>query len=531
MSVVSNAFGVLLFIVIGAPASAQLASCADGGPDIVCTAQGAIRGVVEGETLAFKGIPYAQPPIGSLRWRPARAAEPWQGVHDGDRYGAMCPQIIGNEVKGEEDCLYVNIWRPREKPTRPLPVMVWLTGGGNHSLSGQGSPGFGGVVYNGAKLVPQEVMFVSYNLRLGVLGFLAHPALDAERSEKISGNYGSLDQVAMLRWLQRNIAGFGGDPERVFLFGTSAGGANICALMTSPLTRGLINGVAMESSVPMGCEIQTLADAETGTGRKVVASVGCDAAADVAACLRGKSVADLVASVPGSFTVLPRVYGANMDGHIFPDQPLKLIIERKYPGMPVIIGNTSEETNPWANSAGAVTDAASYAAAIDKVFGSGLRDRIVALYPLDAYPTPVAAFARVTTDAEFTCQSWRVARALAKAQKQPVYRYIFAHSLENDPALKAAGVVHTLEHPFFFAWQGKYRPNDTDLAIQRQMVGYWTRMARTGNPNGGGDPDWPPYMPENEAYLEIAAATAAKKGPAAAHCDFWDSVTFPWPHL
>ena len=304
------------------PVASKLAArCAESGLDIACTEQGAVRGVVEGEMLAFKGIPYARPPVGALRWRPTEPAEAWEGVRDASRYGSMCPQIIGNEVKGDEDCLFINVWRPREMPTQPLPVMVWLTGGGNHSLSGEGTASFGRVVYNGEKLVPQGVVFVSYNLRLGVLGFLAHPALDAERPEKISGNYGSLDQIAMLRWVNRNIAAFGGDPNKVFLFGTSAGGGNICALMTSPLTRGLMHGVAMQSSVPTGCEIQTIADAEEGTGRKVAKAVGCDTG-NVAACLRAKSVTEIVAAIRGSFTVLPRVYGPNLDGHIFPDQPL-----------------------------------------------------------------------------------------------------------------------------------------------------------------------------------------------------------------
>ena len=510
--------------------STQLANCAASGSDIVCTEQGAVRGVVEGEMLAFKGIPYARPPIGALRWRPTEVAEPWQGVRDGSRYGPMCPQIIGKDVKGEEDCLFINVWRPREKPAQPLPVMVWLTGGGNHALSGEGTAGFGGVTYNGEKLVPQGVVFVSYNLRLGVLGFLAHPALDAERSEKISGNYGSLDQIVMLRWLKRNVADFGGDPNKIFLFGTSAGGGNICALMTSPLTRGMIHGVAMQSSVPMGCEIQTMADAKEGTGRKVAAAAGCDTAADVAACLRGKSVAEIVSAVPGTFTVLPRLYGPNMDGHIFPDQPLKLIREGKYPAMPVIIGTTSEETRLWADTAGQVTDDASYAAAIDKVFGASARERILGTYPAKSYPTPRAAFVQVTTDAEFTCQSRRVARTLSTAQKEPVYRYLFAHSLENDPALKSAGASHTVEHAFLFP-QGKYRPTDADLVVQRRMVGYWARMARSGNPNGGEDPEWPAHSPANDVYLEISVTTAAKKGPASANCDFWDTMTFPWPHL
>jgi para-nitrobenzyl esterase len=239
-------------------------------------------------------------------------------VRDGSRFSAICPQIVGPAVRGDEDCLTINVWRPRVRPARALPVMVWLTGGGNHSLSAQGTPIFGGLGYSGEKFVPQDVVFVSYNLRLGVLGFLAHPALDAEQPEKISGNYRSLDQIAMLRWLGANIAAFGGDQNKIFLFGTSAGGGNICALITSPLTRGLIHGVAMQSSVPMGCEIQTLDDARKGTGARVATAAGCNTARDIAACLRSKSVVDIVSAVPGTFTVLPRLYGPNVDGHIFP---------------------------------------------------------------------------------------------------------------------------------------------------------------------------------------------------------------------
>jgi len=368
-------------------------------------------------------------------------------------------------------------------------------------------------------------------LRLGALGFLAHPALDSERPEKISGNYGSLDQIAMLQWLHRNIGAFGGDPSRIFLFGTSAGGGNICALITSPLTRGLIHSVAMQSSVPAGCELQTLTDVENETGRRVVKALGCDTAPGIAACLRGKSLAEIVSAVPGNFGVLPRVYGPNVDGHVFPDQPIKLITNRQYPPMPVIIGSTTGETRTWADSAGLIIDEGSYAAAIDKLFGTRARDRILAVYPANAYPTSREAFAQLTTDSEFTCQSRRVARALFQAQKEPVYRYLFNYALENDPELKALGPTHTVEHPFFFAWQGKYRPSDTDRAVQRCMVGYWTRMATTGNPNGGSDPEWPAYSPENDAYLEIGVTAAAKAGPAAAHCDFWDTLPLLWPHV
>ncbi len=282
----------------------------------------------------------------------------------------MCPQIIDGNVEGDEDCLYLNVWRPLKKPAHLLPVMIWLHGGGNQSYSGAGSNGFGGVVYNGEKLVPQGVVFVSYNLRLGALGFLAHPALDAERPEKISGNYGSQDQIAMLNWVHRNIAAFGGDPSRVFVFGTSAGGGNICALLTSPLTRGLIHGVSMQSSVPTGCEIPTLADVEQRTGKTVVAKLGCDTSSDIAACLRSKSMKDVVDAFPGGpFSVFPRVYGPNMDGHVFVDQPLALIKQRKYPAVPIIIGNTAGETMHFIDAVGPVTDAASFAAGVAKVFG------------------------------------------------------------------------------------------------------------------------------------------------------------------
>ena len=368
-------------------ASAQAPGCIANDPDIACTLQGAVSGVVEGDMLAFKGIPYARPPLGQLRWKPTEAAEGWSGVRDGSHFGPICPQIIGQEVKGDEDCLTVNVWRPRVKPSQPLPVMVWLTGGGNHLLSGQGSAGFGGLTYSGEKFVPQGVVFVSYNLRLGVLGFLAHPALDAERPRK--------SRATTAAWTDRHAAlaeseypAFGGDPNKIFLFGTSAGGGNICALMTSPLTRGLIHGVCDAKQCA-----QRVRNSDAGQCAQRHRCEGCggggrDAVADIAACLRGKSIAEIVSAVPGTFTVLPRIYGPNVDGHIFPDQPLKLIMEGKYPSMPVIIGNTSEETMPWADTAGRVTDDASYVAAIDRVFGAGSRERILAHIRLNPIRRP-----------------------------------------------------------------------------------------------------------------------------------------------
>ncbi|RXZ32332.1 carboxylesterase family protein [Oxalobacteraceae bacterium CAVE-383] len=524
------------FFLAALSGGASAAACAGAGAgmtgDVACTDLGAVRGQVENGTLAFKGIPYAKPPVGDLRWRAPQAAVAWSGTRDTVSYAPMCPQIIGKDVVGSEDCLYLNVWRPVRKPKHPLPVMVWLHGGGNQSYSGAGDPGFGGVVYDGEKLVPQGVVFVSYSLRVGVLGFLAHPSLDAESPEKISGNYGSQDQIAMLQWLHRNIAAFGGDPSKVFLFGTSAGGGNICALLTSPKTKGLIHGVSMQSSVPTGCEIPTLADVERGTGKAVIAKAGCESSSDIAACLRGKTAAEIVNAVPaGPFTVFPRVYGPNMDGHVFVDQPLALIKQRKYPPVPVIIGNTAGETMHFIDAVGPVVDAATFAGAVSKVFGSAQADRIVAQYPLDQYETPRAAFVQLTTDGEFTCQSRRVARTFADVQSEPVFRYIFNHALENDPEQKALGPTHTAEHPYMFNWKGTYKPTQTDLDIQKHIISYWSRMAKTGNPNGGSDPFWPNASSLNAAYLEIGTDTQSKTGVGESHCDFWDTVQLPWPHL
>jgi para-nitrobenzyl esterase len=492
-----------------------------------------VRGTVTNEVRAFKGIPYAKPPVGALRFRPPQPVDAWQGTLAAERFGPVCPQLApGNKVVGSEDCLRLNVWTPAQRPAALLPVMIWLHGGGNAGLSGAGTASFGGIVYDGSRMVERGgVVFVTYNLRLGVLGFLAHPALDAERPEKISGNYGSLDQIAMLKWVRSNIRTFGGDPDRVFLFGTSAGGGNICALMTSPLAQNLFHGAAMQSSVPTACELQTLADAQQRTGARVAAAAGCANAADIAACLRGKSVDEIVGAVSGLTDIYARVYGPNMDGHIFPDQPKNLIKARRYKPLPVIIGGTADETRTFLNVIGAVPDAASYADAVTKLFGVQSRDAVLARYPATSFASPRGALEAATTDAYFTCATRRVARLLTAAQKEPVYTYYFTHILENDPQERARGASHTIEHAFLFPWSGKYQPGEGERKLQDAVMTYWARMAVTGNPNGGGNPQWPQYDAKTDAHLQLAIPIRAGAALQKEQCDFWDAVTLPWPHL
>lgn len=525
----------LIVAVCGAMAAGVVAAQPMPCPlaaDVVCTDLGAMRGTVSEGVRAFKGIPYAKPPVGELRFRPPQPAAAWQGILNADGFGPVCPQLQGSKVVGNEDCLRVNVWTPVERRSdKLLPVMIWLHGGGNAGLSGAGTASYGGVVYDGSLMVERgDVVFVTYNLRLGVLGFLAHPSLDAERAEKVSGNYGNLDQIAMLQWVRRNISHFGGDPDRVFLFGTSAGGGNICALMTSPLAQNLFHGLAMQSSVPTACEMPTLRDVQQRTGARVVTAVGCNDAPDVAACLRGKSIDAIVGAVPGGTNIFPRVYGPNVDGHVFPDQPAKLIKAGRYKPMPVIIGNTADETGTFLNVMDPVNDAAAYTGAVTKLFGESMRDAVLARYPAAKFASPRAALEAATTDAYFTCPTRRVARTLTAARSS-VYTYYYTHLFENDPQERARGASHTAEHPFFFAWSGKYKPSDNERKLQDTLVRYWTTMATTGNPNGGGNPPWPRYEANTDEHIELAVNTRAGRELRKSECDFWDTVTLPWPHL
>lgn len=520
---------------VGALASVAdkvLARCEDGAAEVVCTRQGAVRGVVEDGLIAFKGIPYAAAPVDALRWQPPRPPAVWTGVRDGSRYGAICPQLVNGEFAGDEDCLTVNVWTTPQalKTAERRPVMVFFQGGGNHGFSGQGAPVFGGVRYSGGALVPQGVVLVTFNWRLGALGWLTHPALDAERPERVSGNYGLMDQIALLRWVRENISAFGGDPRKVFAFGTSAGGGDLCTLLATPSARGLLHGVALQASVPTGCELPTMQQAQAATGQRVVEALGCAMGrpAETAACLRGRPMTDLVRAVPGTFGVQPRLYGPVVDGSLVPEQPIAAIRADRHAAMPALVGNSARETQQFVDSFGPVPDAAAYAAAVQRHFGARDARRILAAYPLTPRSSPRETLVRLTTDAYFTCSSRRVARTLAAHQSQPVYRFLFDHALDNDAALRALGPVHTLEHVFLFPFSGKYSPSEAERALQRLMVGHWTSMARTGRPQ----PGWPATGP-GDRVLRIGPGPKAAEAPvdAAARCDLWDTVTLPQPHL
>jgi para-nitrobenzyl esterase len=511
--------------IAGAIARAQPAAC-PASESVVCLPAGGLQGLVDGDIVAFRGIPYAAPPVGPLRWRPPQPAAPWTGIRDARAFGPPCPQPAGRgEITGNEDCLLLNVSVPRRRGRQPLPVMIYLTGGGNFSQSGEGG---GGANFVGTRLVPEGVVLVTLNIRLGALGFLTHPALDAENARGTSGNYGNQDHIAMLRWVQQNVAAFGGNPARVFLFGTSAGGASICGLMTSPLAKGLFHAVAMESSVPTGCEYLTKAQGQELTGARIASVLGCRNAPDVAQCLRSKSPRELVAAIPTTTNLFPRTYGPVVDGVVFPDQPVRMIASGAASRMPLIIGNNSDESASWLSDIGPLETPQQVRSAVARVLGDDAGAGVMSEYDVERFDSPRAAFIRASTDALFTCPTRRVARTLTAAGSGPVYRYLYTYRLEHTPD---AAPGHSVEMPLLFQSWSTYTAGARDRGVSEQMIGWWTRLAKSGDPNAAGAVTWQSVGGSGSRYMQIDASPGMRDSDADTHCDFWDRTPLRSPHL
>lgn len=511
---VTTTYRVFATNVCGTATSAVTLEVA-AAPAVAATASGAVRGVISGGAAVYEGIPYAAPPLGPLRFRPPVAADSWNAVRDASGFGNVCPQAgDSGQVVGSEDCLVLNVWAPATRPPEPAPVLFWIHGGGN--VQGAGSL----AVYDGQAFVEQNgLVVVTLNYRLGALGFLAHQALDRESARGVSGNYGLLDQIAALGWVQRNIAAFGGDPARVLMAGESAGAVDVCSLLASPLAKGLFARALMESG---GCSQPTLSAAEA-FGETIVEVAGCAGAADVAACLRALSAEALTSAVPPQSNMSSssgQHYGPNVDGFALDISPASALAAGAHHHVPFLIGSNADET--VFDAPELPTDAA-YQAAILAQFGGVLGPRILAQYPSSAFPSPQKAYIAVTTDARFVCPARRIARAAAGGQSEPVFRYFFTKSLDS-PTAAAFGAYHSLELPFVFGTLGKfgYSPSASELALSGAMNAYWARFAANGDPNGGGATLWPRYDPALDSYLDLDNTIFSGAGVRTARCDFWD---------
>jgi len=457
---------------------------------LVETPAGKLRGEAIGALNVFKGIPYALPPVGGLRWRPPVAMSPWTGVRDAAQFSAACmqpkpqPSIYADELAAvSEDCLSLNVWA--KQGARNEPVLVWIHGGA--LTSGSSSER----MYDGAKLAARGVVLVSINYRLGILGYLAHPQLSAESPQRISGNYGLLDQIEALRWVQRNIAAFGGDPANVTIAGESAGGLSVMYLMASPQARGLFARAIAQSaymiSMPELKRANFGEQAAEAIGSRVATALGSPHVTD----LRSMDAAKLVNATAqtGYFPL------GTVDGHILPQQLVEVFDRGEQAKVPILAGFNSGEIRSLRFLAPpAPKDAATYEAAIRKRYAD-LADDFLQLYPSNRPEDSVLA---TTRDALY---GWTSERLVTKqtAQGQPSYLYFFDHGY---PAADAAGLhaFHASELPYVFGTADRTpalwpkvpeSPQETELSDA--MIGYWTSFATAGVPKAANQASWPAY--------------------------------------
>ena len=482
-------------------------------PGVVLTTTGAVGGTLREDVFAWLGVPYAKPPTGPLRFRAPEPMSCWPGVRAATAPGASCPQRLPDGgVHGAEDCLFLNVFARRGATNAP--VLVWIHGGGN--TVGAGSD----PLYAGHELARRrDVVVITFNYRLGALGFFAHAGLNAESDAGVSGNYGLLDQHAVLRWVRDNARGFGGDPTRVLLFGESAGGQNTLIHLITPASRGLFSAAIVQSGGVYGT---TLPQAIAGLA-SVVEAVNCHTAPDQVACLRAvpASALSAVESAVGPLDRGAVRYGPVIDGVVVPGNGFDLARQGRQHGVPVIIGTNADETSRMVPQAR--TDA-EYEAAVRQLYGA-LAPRALAQYPSARFPTPRAALVALTTDATWTCPARRMARLLAGSQVAPVYRYFFSWRAPS-PAGAAIGATHGLEIPFVFrsfpALGSGFQPDAPATALSEAMQGFWASFAATGEPAEAST--WPRFPATGDVALGLDSPITALAGVRSADCDFIDSL-------
>ncbi len=491
---------------------------------------GPITGVEEEGIWSFKGVPYAAPPVGDLRWKPPQPVTPWTEPRACTSFGPACPQEGAGELfyldvgPTSEDCLYLNVWSPAESADERLPVMVWIHGGS--FVSGAGSM----AVYGGQELAKRGVLVVTINYRLGPLGFLAHPALSTESPQGVSGNYGLLDQIAALRWVQQSIAAFGGDPANVTVFGESAGAISILDLLVSPLAEGLFQRAAVQSGILLDAGFgvstnSTLAQAEQA-GVKFAEGLGADASGDAAGQLRALSADALVAAAGQAESLMDAglSWKPVADGYVLPDLPSRLWLAGKQMKVPLLIGSNKDEGNAFL--AGLTIPPTEYEAYMNKIFGPYTEEALT-LYPVEQPEDVMPALSRMLTEVGFASTARFAARAMSAATATGGPS-AFLYEFTRVPLGNPLGAFHAVEIPYvfgnagLFTSLGKLEPADYDLSST--IMGYWTRFAATGDPNGDEAPLWPPYDSVTDPHLELGDTIGTGSGLYKEACDLADKV-------
>jgi para-nitrobenzyl esterase len=481
---------------------------------VVSTEYGRLRGAGSG-VLNFKGIPYAKAPTGNLRWRSPEAPVEWRGVRDATTFGPICPQPTIPHVQpmpSSEDCLNLNIWTPALSASDRLPVMVWIHGGG-FALGSGAWP-----MFDGEALARRGVVLVTLNYRLGALGFLAHPELSRESPQRVSGNYGILDQIAALQWIKRNIASFGGDPRNVTLSGESAGAFSTCILMVSPLAKGLFHR-AIAESLPLNVgPKQRLTSPYYGLPS---AEAQGEAAGPDIAALRRMSAEEVIAKIPATPLVGSEVhYFPIIDGWILPDDPGQLFGTNAQTRMPLLIGSNADEGLFFASDAPRTI--AAYRRFIRCWISSSFVEDVFAHYPAPTDEAVRPAALRFFGDFH-VASTMLTARAAAKMSDVYVYRFS-----RVSPANRAiwGGAAHTTEIPYVFdhivTVAGKY--DKQDILVSQAMAAAWVQFAKTGNPNTGASPRWPRYEAATYRHLDFGDTVGVKSGIREEHVDFLNGL-------
>jgi para-nitrobenzyl esterase len=501
---------------------------------VVHTQNGDVLGVLQGSVESFKALPFAAPPVGDLRWKPSQDPANWLGVRDGSKFSSPCPQSqktsSGTVIVGIEDCLYLNVFRPQG--AQGLSVIVFIHGGHN-AIGSAGDSANGVAAYDGAELAQNgNVVVVTINYRLGALGFIAHSKLSKEGGG--SGNYGYMDQIQALKWVSRNIAAFGGDPNNVTLFGQSSGGGAVSVLMASPLSGGLFHRAIIHSG-----QFRTHHDLHSAEelGAFLSQQLSCQSAPDELQCMRNKSASEIVLAMPGGHPGGGSVSGPTnflpvVDRRVLPDFPLEIIRNGKHHHVPLLIGNAADETS-WIyekDSKSIVTEQ-DYFNKVTTDYGTMMARDLLNLYPSSDYPSPRQgynapsprqAYNAISADHWFVCPTQRLAQAASASQSEFVGRFLYTHVL-SGPWGVSYGASHGFDLAFVFGTFGvcpMTTPTPDELTLKDKFQKTWTDFARSGNPGNF----WNRYEPAQDNYVIFDTPTSSGTGLRTKQCDYWNSV-------
>lgn len=444
---------------------------------------GILQGTYENGLTVYKGIPFAAPPVGNLRWKAPQPATKWGGIRMADKFAPGAVQGINPPSGKSEDCLYLNVWTPAKSAVEKVPVLVWIYGGG-FAFGYTSDP-----MYSGENLAKKGVVFVSIAYRVGQLGFLSHPELSKENPNHVSGNYGLLDMIEGLKWIKQNIAAFGGDPDKVTIFGESAGGIAVSMLCASPLAKGLFQGAISESGGSFGPARPT-----TYPGENLKYLKDAEATGDAYAKSAGVNSIDELRKIDAE--KLPGGRGVGMswpiiDGYVIPDDQHNLYEAGKYNDVPILVGYNSDEGASFSPP----KTPEEYIAGVQKRYGK-FADDLIKAYPTGTTTVPKTA-RDLARDAAFGWQTWAWATLHAKTGKSKVFYYYFdQHPDYADTSKKFGyGSPHGQEVAYVFQHLDVSKPEITniDLQIADAMSTYWTNFAKYGHPEGKGVPAWPAF--------------------------------------